>query len=207
MNKNPFIFKKDNPNIEGVRTNLIAEVNQRMGALSIGGEDFKVEIKPFNGRSKNALAAYWCLIRSIVEWDKDNNGYNDKVWDEWFKVKARLGNNIDMMPVWKLSYKIKIEQGWEFFYWHDSDSWALRHPDRDNDDFEFKDGNYDITLGESNQYKTRSLSNKGDITKDEMQRLLMTVMEFGKDNEVPDCFIPDDELTRLLKFSRGFRDG
>ena len=43
------------------------------------------------------------------------------------------------------------------------------------------------------QEKTRSLSNKGDITKEEMTRLLHEVLEFGAQNQVPNCFIPDDE--------------
>ena len=38
----PCLFKKENKNTEGVRTNLIATVNQLIGGLSIGGEDFQV---------------------------------------------------------------------------------------------------------------------------------------------------------------------
>ncbi len=215
MNKT-FIFKKTHTNNESIKLNLISEVNQHIGALSIGCEDFQVEIKPYSKRSTNALAAYWCLIKAIVKWDKDNNGYDDKVWDEWFKREAGLLEDVYMFNFVKYKVAPRILLLHEQFSGNHGVGITFISIDKETANrLNLKEGDtvYDEPL--NFQYvrddvwvtKTRSLSNKGDITKDEMQRLLMTVMEFGKDNGVPDCFIPDDELTRLLKFSRGFRDG
>lgn len=170
----PFIFRKENKSrIETVKTELILQVNQMINALGVSGEDFQIEIKPYSKRSKNALAAYWCLISSIVKWDKNNNSLNDKVWDEWFKRSVGLVEEIDLKPIRMMNHS----------HSNLSDPNCLRYIQ-----------------------KSRSLSNKGDITKPEMQNLLNTVIEFGAQNHIPNCFIPDDELDRLLKFSKGFKN-
>lgn len=222
MNKT-FTFKKTYSNNESIKLNLISEINQHIGALSIGGEDFQVEIKPYSKRSMNALAAYMALIDSIVEWDKDNYGYSKKVWDAWFKKKAGLTELIDMIPLYEMEYQDLIKKGWFLTHqavFDEDGEWYNNHAHPililQNPDYKFPyppninpkdhDENWIYVADDSREIRLRSLSNKGDVTKEEMTRLLHEVLEFGAQNQVPNCFIPDDELDRLLKFSRGFRD-
>lgn len=47
--------------------------------------------------------------------------------------------------------------------------------------------------------KTRSLSNIGDVSKVEMERLINCVLKFGVDNEIEDCKIPNVELIRFFE--------
>lgn len=162
MNKQ-FIFKYDNiKNWDDIQIRLNDEIYPR---YKKDGDDFQVEIKPLNIRSKNALKAYWVLIGSIVKWDANNNGYKQKVWDEWFKREAGLTEKIDLIPLWKIKYG------------NDYDKYGKRYLE-----------------------KTRSISNKGDVTKEEMERLINCVLKFGAENNVPNCEIRNDELDKLLEF-------
>ncbi len=95
MKKDLFIFKKDiKPEV--VKSSLVQRIDE---LISLGGEDFKVEIKPHSERSLNALGAYWMLIGAVVKWDKEN-GFSGDVWSEWFKRDVGLIEKIDMLPMW-----------------------------------------------------------------------------------------------------------
>jgi len=171
MNKQ-FIFKYDNlENWAKIRLSLDAEM--LLKECTDIPCDFQVEIKPLNSRSKNALKAYWVLIGSIVKWDANNNGYKQRVWDEWFKKEAGLIEEIDMIPLIRMR--------------HSSSPYGL--PDK----------NLARDLGLS-WYITRSISNKGDVTKEEMERLINCVLKFGAENNVPNCEIINTELDKLLEF-------
>ena len=45
----------------------------------------------------------------------------------------------------------------------------------------------------------RSIAFKSDCTKEDMQNLIETILEFGLDNEIKDCFICSYDLKDLLK--------
>ncbi len=172
--------------------NLFAKIRQ---AIS-GDEEFQVEIKPYSKRSQNALNAYWMLIDRVVEWDSENNGYPKDVWDEWFKTEANLMMSFDLMPIWKLKFKEQLsEPGVVIKEIEAADSCTLIREDGE-------EGFHDVIndLGSRHEVKTRSISNKGDVTKAEMKRLLLTVIKFGAENDVPDCFVTNKELDKLLKF-------
>lgn len=45
-----------------------------------------------------------------------------------------------------------------------------------------------------------SISNKANRTKEEMERLINTILEFGLINNIKDCYLTNRELTDLLNF-------
>lgn len=193
----PYIFRKDN---KDRWSNIWYTLSTQVVKMMVGfNEDFQVEIKPYSKRSQNALAAYWCLIAAVVKWDADNNGLSKDVWDEWFKREAGLVEEVDLMPIYQIQYRnIRLktykdyEEGIIIFDGTNcscrSDRCSSSLCDRSN------------ILVERYIEKTRSLSNKGDVTKIEMERLLNTVIKFGADNLIPNCFIKNEELDKLLKF-------
>jgi succinate dehydrogenase flavin-adding protein (antitoxin of CptAB toxin-antitoxin module) len=63
--------------------------------------------------------------------------------------------------------------------------------------FKLLSDHYDLVLG---QKLTKSIANKSDCTKEQMERLITEILKFGAENDIADCFIRDDELTALLKF-------
>lgn len=198
MTKTQYIFKRDNKDQwQYIRDRLETSVNC---LLTIGNEDFQIEIKPYSKRSQNALAAYFVLIDKVVVWHPsycEKHGgipINKEGWRYWFEKEAGLFEEVDLMPIWEMKYhNLVVEKGYRLFENLGAD-FSLK-----------KEGALDISLGKRFIQKTRSLSNKGDITKIEMERLINTVLEFGAKNEIPKCFIEDGELEKLLKF-RGWKD-
>jgi len=195
MKNNIFIFRKDTPyrQLRAIELEAHEQLSYYVENIS---EDFQFEFKSYSKRSQKSLAAYWVLINSIVEWSNEQgNSYTDKYFDESFKKEAGLTEEVDNMAMWKMRYHDKIKKGWELYYWADSETYSL---------MEYKDGDPDgdvvnwVDLGPQYIHKTRSVANKGDITKQEMERLIECVLEFGKD--IPNCKITDLELERLLKF-------
>ena len=190
MTDNNFIFKISNKDKwADINYRLIA----RITACRVHSkEDFQVEIKPYSKRSLNALNTYWMLINTIVKWDSGNNDLKADVWDEWFKKEARLVEEFDNMPLWILKFK-KDKPDWTISYknYDLREEVTIRSPNRKEK----------IILGSRYVEKTRSIANKGDVTKLEMERLISKVLDFGAvdNNNVPGCFIEDVELERLLK--------
>ncbi len=194
MDKDYYEIKKDCSHKETVKSSIIQRLNE---IISVASEDVKVTIEKLSKRSQNALAAYWVLINSVVKWSNEQgNSYSDKDFDEWFKKEAGLVERTYMMRFWKAIHKEKLSQGW-----------TINEDDQDDDRQYFislqnpKDYNDFIYLGkEEYEDKTRSISNKGDVTKIEMELLLNTVLKFGADNDIPNCEIKNGELDKLLKF-------
>ncbi len=187
MTNNNFIFKLSNKDKwNTIHTGLLVRLHE---FWKNSKEDFQVEIKPYSKRSLNALNTYWMLINAIVKWDSGNNGLKSDVWDEWFKKEARLVEEFDNMPLWTMKYYkyLVLEKGYGLFENLGAD-YKLE-----------KEGEEDILLGKRYIQKTRSIANKGDVTKIEMERLIESVLKFGSDNGVQGCFIKDVELERLLK--------
>lgn len=181
MTSKEYILKASNVRIQEVKAALIQDLNERIGVR----EDFEVKIEPIDFRSIPALKAYWMMIDRVVKWDEDDNGFKKSVWHEWFIREAALTEEIDMMKIWRMKCKphpLQID-GRQYVY------------------FDPKLCKF-IVLGQlGHRYfnKARSISNKGDVTKEEMSRLLMTVIKFGAENDIPDCFIKDTELENMLK--------
>ncbi len=165
------------------------------GAIE-GGHEFCVEVKALDKRSSTALKTYWMLIGSIVKWDKVNHGYKQDVWDQWFKREAGLVEEVDMMAMWKMKYykDLVVKKGYRLFGSRGAD-YSLE-----------KEGVMDISLGKRYIEKTRSLANKGDITRLEIERLIETVLKFGHDNKVPYCEIIDKEGFKRMLDSKGWKD-
>lgn len=46
----------------------------------------------------------------------------------------------------------------------------------------------------------KSIANKSECSKEQMEALITEIIKFGAENGIPDCFIRDDELTALLNF-------
>lgn len=192
----PYIFKRDNKhNWKKVAVECYGFIQKCLA----GSQEFQVEIKPYSKRSQNALAAYFVLIDKVVAWHPsycEKHGgipINKEGWRYWFEIEAGLIEEVDLMPIWKMKYRNAFNQKHEVV--NNNGCWSLY----------FAESKSGLTLGERYIQKTRSLSNKGDITKIEMERLINTVLEFGAKNEIPKCFIEDGELERLLKF-RGWKD-
>lgn len=188
MNKHSFIFKKDNyQNWKAIAVECYRAIQTCLAGTK--SMEFQIEIKPYSKRSQNALAAYWVLINAVVRWSNEQgNSYTDKDFDEWFKREAGLVEEVDMMPMWKMKYKIQNDTRITEDSFHDGMYLYC--------DFEF---NY-ISLGERYIQRTRSISNKGDVTKPEMEKLLSTVLQFGAINDIKECVITNTELDKLLKF-------
>lgn len=62
--------------------------------------------------------------------------------------------------------------------------------------FKIKSGLYEEKDGVK---MPKSISNFGNISKKEMKQLIDTVLEFGIDNNIPDCMIEPYELSSLLE--------
>jgi hypothetical protein len=187
MTKNQFIFKKEN------RDNwksIAVECYRSIQSCLSGSKEFLIEIKPYSKRSYNALSAYWCLLKTIEDWHKKisvetgDNPQPKEVWSEWFKRDIGLLKEVDNLPFWKKKYK-----GVEFFC------------NTDGEYYFFKDGKKN-ELGKRIVKDARSLSNIGDVTKDEMERLINCVLKFGAENDIENCIILDQELENLLKKSK-----
>jgi len=195
MNKDYYELKKDCPRRQVTKGNLIARLNKLIEA----NESCQVKIEPYDKRSQNALAAYWMLIDVIVKWDSTENGLNKRYFHDMFMEEAGLVEEVDKMPGWEMKYKNEIEQGYSI---KDDDfgddSYILVRPNQKEEDKAiFLDCRY--------KSKTRSISNKGDVTKEEMERLIFSILDFGKpgNNNIPGCEIRKDDLSRLLKFCEG----
>jgi len=198
MNKS-YTLKTDSRNVEEIKSNIIQDLNQRIGAR----QDCKVMITPLDFRGMNALRAYWMMIDRIVEWDSQEGGNQLKknYFHNEFMKEAGLYDMVDNIKYWKMKYKKELKEGWEFFFWHDDESYdlikyleELKEDGERQEDWETK-----IPLGQQYTHIIRSIANKGDVNKDEMSRLLTEVLKFGAKNEVPDCFIADLELQNMLK--------
>lgn len=198
MTKTPYHFKyKYHKNWGTIYDNLKSTIEALMINAEGDKTDFKVEIMPFNSRSLNALNAYWMLIDTIVKWDEDNHGYKKNVWDEWFKTEASLTKTIDMLPLWKMKYKDKIKDGWDFELRNEDECFLFK---AENPLFNIETGRrYTGRCTRRYTKKTRSISDKGDVTKQEMERLLNCILKFGAENDVPNCEIKSTELERMLK--------
>ncbi len=198
MSKDYYEFKKDCPRRQVTQSNLIVRMNQ----LTKANEGFQVKIDPCNKRSKNALAAYWMLINSVVRWSTEQgNSYTDKDFDEWFKKEAGLTQEVDIMSMWKMKYRDKMDDGGEFIYnGGNEESYAFitkdYYPTKNSTDKFFY-------LGKRYIQKTRSISNKGDVSKSQMEKLIHTILEFGATNDIKECVITNAALDRLLKFCEG----
>jgi hypothetical protein len=179
MTKNSFVFKKSN---QSQWKSIAVECYRSIQSCLGGHKEFQIEIKPYSFRSLNALRAYWVLINSIVKWDKDNHGFKSDIWDEWFKREAGLIEVIDLMTFWEVKYN----------------KYNISHPTQLNTDYQAYNDEKCIVLGKRYIEKTKSISNKGDVTKEEMERLLNCVLKFGAKNEVPNCFIDDGEKEKML---------
>lgn len=133
-------------------------------------------------------------------WDAAENGLKKGYFHSEFMKEAGLYDEVDRMIYWKWKYKDKIKKGWTFYHGIEVE---LRHPDyekyQDLDDGFSNFRDYFIYLGDQYEKRTRSISNKGDVTKEEMSRLLMEVIKFGASNDVPDCFIEDREFKRMVE--------
>lgn len=46
----------------------------------------------------------------------------------------------------------------------------------------------------------KSIADKSSCTKEQMEALITEIIKFGAENDIPNCFIRDDELAALLKF-------
>jgi len=176
---------------EPTKSKIIADLNQRIGAK----QDCKIMIQPLDFRGVGALNAYWMMIDRIVVWDAAENGFKKGIWHEWFMREAGLTYEFDNMPLWELKYKEIIKKHSGHFCYHNWDRWFIEWLDESRGGDE-KERKY---LYIRKEEKTRSISNKGDVTKDEMSRLLMTVIKFGASNDVPDCFIEDREFKRMVE--------
>jgi len=200
---NIFIFKANTNNLKIVKISCWNKLNEHIGNLDKG--EFQVEFKPLS----NALDTYFMLVGAVVKWHRQHckkNGdvpYSLSVWREYFQRKAGLIEEIDLMSIWKITYKDMIKNGWVFHLEPETRQYSLRHRDYG------QRGEYrsmeSIGLGDVFRICTLSLANKGDITKSEMELLINTVLEFGAENNIPNCYIRDGELERLLKF-KGWKD-
>lgn len=183
MTDNNFIFKVSNKDKwADINYRLIA----RITACRVHSkEDYQVEIKPYSKRSLNALNTYWMLIDKIVAWDKDVNQLKKGYFHRQFMEEAGLFGEGDKMPYWKMKY---------------SNFKILEIPTA-KDQYIIQGEGLTILefLGDRYVQEPRSIANKGDVTKIEMERLIEAVLKFGSDNKVPKCFIEDLELERLLK--------
>lgn len=187
-----------------------AKIERDLENAIVIGKDIKVEIKDYDFRSLNALRAYFVLIQVIVAWHKqyclDHGGkpYGIREWRYYFEDQAGLVDEIDLMPMWQLKYKSKIKEGWYF----EENEYELEAVILVKTEYNFLKeseqekanwNDYHIILGFRYQKQPRSLSNKGDVTKIEMERLLTTVLQFGAENGIEDCKIEDRELKRMLE--------
>ncbi len=192
MNKQ-YTLKASNVRIQEVKGAIIHDLNVRISAR----EDFRVRIEPVDFRGTSALNAYWMLVDRIVKWSKEEgNEYNKKDFDVWFRREAGLTEEMDMMDLWEMKYADRIKKG-SYIKEFINDSIQCRVGYSyylQDDDNVYKHLGYQRYITE-----TRSISNKGDVTKEEMSRLLLTVIEFGAQNEVPDCFIADREFKRMVE--------
>ncbi len=190
MNKEYFL-EVSNISIEAVKSKIIEDLNQRIGAR----QDCKVRIMPFDFRSIPALKAYWVMIDNIVAWDKGVNDLKKSYFHKEFMLEAKLYDEVDRMIYWKWKYKDKIQEGWEIYFWPDGNTYTLtKRKDKEKKQFEEC-----LSLGRQYEKQIRSISNKGDVTKDEMSRLLMTVIDFGDKNIPGWVGIKDNELDNMLK--------
>ena len=186
-----YILKSTNPSIEAVKSNIIQELNERIGAR----QDCKVTIQSFDFRGVGALNAYWMMIDRIVAWDAAENGLKKSYFHKQFMEEAKLYEEVDNMPFWKIKHKDKIKEGWEVYHWHDDDAYTLmKWKDEGKEEIEEW-----ISLGRQYERHLCSISNKGDVTKEEMSRLLMTVIKFGDDNIDGWIGIIDTELDNMLR--------
>lgn len=192
MNKE-FTLRSTNPSVETLKSQAIADIIQKVNAK----RDFKVTITPLDFRGVGALRAYWMMIDSIVLWDAAENGLKKSYFHKEFMEEAGLYDEVDHMPYWKMRYKEKIKEGWKLHYWHDSGTYSLDKHQKGTEEIEEW-----VSLDYQYQKEIRSLANKGDITKDEMSRLLTAVIKFGAQNDVPDCFIDDREFKRMVEGCR-----
>lgn len=64
------------------------------------------------------------------------------------------------------------------------------------DEYFKKIAGHTIKIG--NETICRSIAFKSDCTKEDMQNLIETILEFGLDNEIKDCFICSYDLKDLL---------
>lgn len=46
----------------------------------------------------------------------------------------------------------------------------------------------------------KSIANKSDCSKEQMEALITEILKFGAENDIKDCYIEDRELEELLKF-------
>ncbi len=213
MTKYHYEFKLKNHYLwEGTRSNVYKRIDD---FIKNSTEDFQIDFSPCNKRSKKALAAYWMLIDIIVKWDSTENGLNKRYFHDMFMEEAGLVEEVDKMPRWKMIYKDKIKEGWLFTEDPSVGTSLLQHPDFDiildkaldaDDGYGyFTTADYEISLGFQIETQTRSIANKGDITKEEMEKLIFCILDFGKldNNNIPGCEIRNDDLEKLLKFYEG----
>jgi len=207
VSDNLFVFKKENEdNWQKIYTKC-ERLQLRCLNGAYGKQDYQVEIKLCNKRSKKALSAYWMLIDVIVKWDSTENGLNKRYFHDMFMKEAGLVEEDDLMPGWRMRYRSELSEG--LLINEESGSYHLFKPDlnksKESWEYYHRDEYLSVYLGERYIEKTRSIANKGDVTKLEMEKLIFCILDFGKpdNNNIPGCEIRDDDLSRLLKFYEG----
>jgi|TARA_Y100000310_G_scaffold129918_2_gene129104 hypothetical protein len=65
--------------------------------------------------------------------------------------------------------------------------------------FKIKAGHYNLIDGVK---IARSISNKSDTTREDMQKIIHCIMEFGVDNDIQDCHLEPRELRDMLNYFR-----
>ena len=66
-----------------------------------------------------------------------------------------------------------------------------------SDYFKIKSGHYTAI---DNQIISKSISNKSDCTKEQMEAIINTILQFGAENDIKGCEIADEEFGQLLRF-------
>lgn len=66
--------------------------------------------------------------------------------------------------------------------------------------FKIESGHFDLI----NEIKIgRSIANNSDCTREDMEHLINTILKFGIEHDITDCFIEDRDLKELLKHYEG----
>ncbi len=161
MTKSTYIIDSKNPKIYSVVANFLKELNSWVREAKNKQSSFQVTLEPYKEkRSRNQLAAYWCLIKVVKEWMNspergDFNNYSDKEVSDWVKISA-----------------------YHFSYIKNVDMISL-------------DGNIPIA---------KSISDRSDCTRADMERIINWIIQFGAEWSIPNCEIKDGELDKLLKY-------